>query len=99
MTIFNLTVYSGQYQAASLGAMADSLKGGMESDTGYTNISVEETTVCGYKAYSIRGLYQDGMWLNVWIFVDNNGKLHYNSIEYFENDVASYNMFVETYTI
>lgn len=99
MTIFNLTVYSGQYQEASLGAMADSLKDGMESDTGYTNISVEETTVCGYKAYSIRGLYQDGMWLNVWIFVDNNGKLHYNSIEYFENDVASYNMFVETYTL
>ena len=99
MTIFNLSVYSGQYTTSNLKPLAEALKANLESDTGYSGVTMEETTFGGYKAYSIRGQYQDGMYLNVWLFVDKNGKLHYNSIEYFDSDIASYNMFVETYTL
>jgi len=98
-TIINLTVYSGYYEDSSLPMMADILRQNMESDTGYSGVKSVETTVCGYKAYNVSGQYQDGMYLSVWLFVDKNGKMHYNSIEYFESDKASYDMFVNNYTI
>lgn len=98
-TIFNLSVYSGVYDASNLPTFADVLKSNMESDTGYSGVTSKETTICGYRAYEVSGQYQDGMYLTVWLFVDKNGKMHYNSIEYFDYDIASYNMFVDTYTI
>jgi len=98
-TIFNLSVYSGVYDAANLPVFADVLKENMESDTGYSGVTSKETTICGYRAYEVSGQYQDGMYLTIWIFIDKNGKMHYNSIEYFASDIASYNMFVDTYTI
>ena len=72
---------------------------GMETDGSYSGITMEESKIGGYKAYSVTGQYSDGMYLTLWYFVDNNNKLHYISVEYFDSDIASYEMVRDTYRL
>jgi len=95
-TIFGLLVYKGDYSADIAKELAENSKESMETGD-YSNVTMEKTTIGGYEAYTITGKYQDGMYLTVWYFVDSNNKLHYISVEYFGNDIDSYEMVRDTY--
>ena len=43
--------------------------------------------------------YEDGMYLTVWYFVDEYTMLHYISVEYYDSDIASYEMVRDTYNL
>ena len=90
-----MSVYKQLYDSTSTKAVADALKNSMESSA--KNVELKTTTIGGYSAYEISGQYQDGMYLNIWVFLDNNNKLHYISVEYFESDKVSYEMVRDTY--
>ena len=96
-TIINMSVYKQLYDSTSTKAVADALKNSMESSA--KNVELKTTTLGGYSAYEISGQYQDGMYLNIWVFLDNNNKLHYISVEYFESDKVSYEMVRDTYRL
>ena len=93
-TIINLTVFDFD----SLAAIADSTKQSMESEGAVINIYGQDF-IGGYPAYAIIGQYQDGMFLAVWMFTDNNNNFHYISVEYYENDYIAYEMVRDTYTL
>ena len=77
---------------------AGSTRQNMESE-GVEIIDYGETTMAGYRAYTITGQYQDGMYLTVWLFTDSNDYLHYISVEYYDYDYTSYEMVRDTYTM
>ena len=72
------------------------MKAGMEQSS-YTDIAMKTTTLGGFEAYEISGKATDGMYVNLWLFLDSNNKFHYITIEYFESDKASYEMVKNTY--
>ena len=87
-TIINLCVYKNTYDSATLKQIAESMKAGMEQSS-YTDIAMKTTTLGGFEAYEISGKATDGMYVNLWLFLDSNNKFHYITIEYFESDKAS----------
>ncbi len=97
-TILCVSVLAGNYDSGSAKAYAEAYKTGMESDS-FFNITMEQTRIGGYSAYTVTGQYQDGMYLTIWYFVDNNNRLHYISVEYFESDIVSYEMVRDTYKL
>lgn len=97
-TIINLTVFQGEYDDAGVSLSADNLSREMESE-GYKNLEVKKTWIGGYSAYEISGMYQDGMYISIWLFADRNNKLHFISVEYYPDDVASYEMVRDTYRL
>ena len=72
------------------------LKTNMESKD-YTDVELSTTTIGGYGAYEVYGKYKDGMNVNIWLFLDENNKFHYITVEYFDSDKASYEMVKSTY--
>ena len=97
-TILCVSVLAGNYDSGSAKAYAEAYKTGMESDS-FFKITMEQTRIGGYSAYTVTGQYQDGMYLTIWYFVDNNNRLHYISVEYFESDIVSYEMVRDTYRL
>ena len=97
-TIINLSVFREQYNSQAPEAYADLIRQSMENE-GCTGITVEETVIGGYSAYTVTGLYSDGIYLTIWYFVDGNNKLHYISVEYTEEDIVSYEMVRDTYNL
>ena len=97
-TIFSLIVFTNTYTDSQAKEMAEYGKQGMETDD-YTGVTMEETKIGGCKAYTVTGRYSDGMYLTTWYFVDNNNKMHYISVEYFDSDIASYEMVRDTYRL
>lgn len=98
-TIFGVVVFKNTYTDSQAKEMAEYSMQGMETDGSYSGITMEESKIGGYKAYSVTGQYSDGMYLTLWYFVDNNNKLHYISVEYFDSDIASYEMVRDTYRL
>ena len=97
-TIINLSVFKDSYKPEVAQVLADAAKTSMEEDS-YFNVTMSTTTMGGVTAYTVTGQYQDGMYLTVWYFVDSYGMLHYISVEYFDSDIASYEMVRDTYTL
>ena len=97
-TILCVAVLSGNYDDGSAKAYAEIYKSAMESDS-FFNITMEETKIGGYDAYTVTGQYQDGMYLTIWYFVDSHNRLHYISVEYYPDDYVSYEMVRDTYTL
>lgn len=97
-TIINLTVFTGEYDDASAKTYADISYQDMESQ-GCKQLENKKTSIGGYSAYEVSGMYQDGMYLSVWYFTDRNNKLHFISVEYYPDDVASYEMVRDTYRL
>ena len=97
-TIINLTAFDFTIDPEMLADTAGSTRQNMESE-GVEIIDYGETTMAGYRAYTITGQYQDGMYLTVWLFTDSNDYLHYISVEYYDYDYASYEMVRDTYTM
>ena len=97
-TILCVAVLSGNYDDGSAKAYAEIYKSAMESDS-FFNITMEETKIGGYNAYTVTGQYQDGMYLTIWYFVDSHNRLHYLSVEYYPDDYVSYEMVRDTYTL
>ena len=97
-TIINLSVFKDSYKPEAAQVLAEAAKTSMETD-GYFNVSMETTTLGGVTAYTVTGQYQDGMYLTVWYFVDEYTMLHYVSVEYFDSDIASYEMVKDTYAM
>ena len=95
-TIINICVYKNTYDNATIKKFADALKTNMESKD-YTDVELSTTTIGGYGAYEVYGKYKDGMNVNIWLFLDENNKFHYITVEYFDSDKASYEMVKSTY--
>lgn len=97
-TIINLSVFKDQYKPEVAQSLAEATKLNMESE-GYYNVTMEKTTIGGIEAYTVTGQYEDGMYLTVWYFVDEYTMLHYISVEYYDSDIASYEMVRDTYNL
>jgi hypothetical protein len=97
-TIFNLTTFSIVSDPDNISVFSEAAKQSMESE-GTAVTDYGQTVIGGYKAYTVTGLYQDGMYLTVWYFVDKNSYLHYISIEYYPDDQASVDMIRDTYSL
>ena len=97
-SIINLSVYKNKYNKNVLDKMAETYTTNLGKQ-GFTNITSEKTTMGGYDAYTVTGLYKDGMYLTIWIFIDKNDQLHYISVEYMPSDKASYEMVRDTYRL
>lgn len=99
-TIINLSVFPESYNydltGLDIGTFADLSKEGME-EAGASDITIEKTVIGGFEAYCITGKYPDSMYLTVWYFYDNDNRLHYVSVEYYESDTASCEMVRDTY--
>ena len=95
-TIINLCVYKNTFDEAALKNIADSIKANMESGD-YSNIQLTTTTLGGYGAYEISGRHKSGLNVNLWLFLDENNKFHYVTVEYYDSDKASYDMVKSTY--
>ena len=95
-TIINLCVYKNTFDNASIKNFADAIKANMESGD-YTDVKVTTTTLSGYGAYEVSGKHSSGMYVNLWLFLDNNNKFHYITVEYYDSDKASYDMVKSTY--
>lgn len=96
-TIIQLSVFSGQYNESYAEEIIEVSREDMESQGADTS-EVKKTTIGGYEAYTVTGLYDNGEYLTVWYFVDEDLHLHYISVEYFEDDTASYEMVRDTYS-
>ena len=96
-TIIQLSVFSGQYSPDVVEETVESVKDNMEAE-GCAVSEVEEVTMGGYTAYTVTGQYQDGEYITVWYFVDDDLHMHYISVEYYEDDIDSYYMVSDTYT-
>lgn len=100
-TIINMTVFPEEFNKGNgidMNTIVDSSKDSLASG-GMMNVTATETKLGGFTAYEITGQYQDGMYFTVWYFYDNSSRLHYMSIEYFESDIASYQMVKDTFTM
>ncbi len=100
-TIINLTVFPDQFNEGNgvdLNALVTSTVESYWAE-GMTNAYYTETKMGGFDAYEIKVQYQDGMYLSVFYFYDNASRLHYVSVEYFDSDIASYQMVKDTFTM
>ena len=101
-TIINMTVFPEVYnkgEGVDINMIvASSVEALLDSDD-VTNAYYQMTTIGGFEAYEIYSKYQDGMILTVWYFYDNEDRLHYMSVEYYESDIASYQMVKDTFTM
>ena len=97
-TLINLTAFNITVAPDMPASLTEGTRDEMETE-GITIIEYGETVIGGYKAYMVTGQYQDGMYLTVMYFTDDNGYLHFISVEYYPNDTASYEMVKDTYTL
>lgn len=95
-TIINLCVYKGTFDNAAIKSFADAIKSNMESGD-YTDVGMTTTTIGGYGAYEVSGRHNSGLNVHLWLFLDNNSKFHYITVEYYDSDKASYDMVKSTY--
>ena len=93
LTAFNITVTPDMPATLTEGSRVE-----MENE-GITITDYGETLIGGFRAYMVTGQYQDGMYLTIMYFTDDNGYLHFISVEYYPNDIASYEMVKDTYTL
>ena len=96
-TVIQLSVISGQYNPSYAKEIAEEFKSVMEEND-YAVSEVEETTFGGYTAYVVSTQFDDGEYLTAWYFVDDDLRLHYVTVEYYDSDIASYEMVRDTYT-
>lgn len=100
-TIINLTVFPEPFNEGNgvdLNTVVNSSVESLRSD-GDTNAYAQKITLGGFDAYEITAQYQDGMYLSVFYFYDNYSRLHYVSVEYFDSDIASYEMVKNNFTM
>ena len=97
-TRIQLSVISGQYSPSYAEEIADEFKATMEEND-YAVSEVEETTLGGYTAYTVSTQFESGEYYSVWFFVDDDLRLHYVTVLYFDSDTASYEMVRDTYTL
>lgn len=95
-TVIQLSVISGQYNPSYAEEIAEEFKSVMEEND-YAVSEVEETTFGGYTAYVVSTQFDDGEYLTAWYFVDDDLRLHYVTVEYYDSDIASYEMVRDTY--
>ena len=67
-------------------------------DNGCEVSEVEETTIGGYTAYEVTAQYEDGKYFTAWYFIDKDIRIHYITVQYYDSDVASYEMVKDTYS-
>ena len=97
-TRIQLSVISGQYSPSNAEEIADEFKDTMEEND-YAVSEVEETTLGGYTAYTVSAQYESGEYYSVWFFVDDDLRLHYVTVLYYDSDIASYEMVRDTYML
>ena len=95
-TTIQLSVISGQYNPSYAEEIAEEFKATMENQD-YAVSEVEETAIGGYTAYTVSVQYTPGEYFSVWFFVDEDQRLHYVTVEYYNSDTASYEMVRDTY--
>lgn len=93
LTAFTITVNQDTLPSLSEGAGED-----MENE-GLTVIEYGETTIGGFRAYTVTGQYPDGMYMTIIYFTDDNDYLHLISVEYYPDDTAAYEMVISTYSL
>ena len=100
-TIINLTVFPDQFNEGNGVDLNTLVTSTVESywAEGMSNAYYTETKIGGFDAYEIKVQYQDGMYLSVFYFYDNYSRLHYVSVEYFDSDIASYEMVKNNFTM
>ena len=76
--------------------MAEEFKDTMKEND-YNVSEVEEVTLGGYTAYEVSAQYEDGKFITAWYFVDEELVMHYITAEYYESDIAAYEMVRDTY--
>ena len=91
-----LSVVSGEYDPSLAEEMADEFQETMEEyDCAVSE--VEEISLGGYTAYEVSAQYEDGKYITAWYFVDEELHMHYIEAEYYESDIAAYEMVRDTY--
>ena len=95
-TRIQLSVISGEYDPSLAEEMAEEFQVAMEEFDYYVS-EVEEISLGGYTAYEESAQYDDGKYLTVWYFVDGDLAMHYITAEYYESDIAAYEMVRDTY--
>ena len=95
-TRIQLSVISGEYDPSLAEEMAEEFQVTMEEFDYYVS-EVEEISLGGYTAYEVSAQYDDGKYLTVWYFVDGDLAMHYITAEYYESDIAAYEMVRDTY--
>ena len=66
-------------------------------DYGYSVSEVEETILSGYAGYKVTAQYESGEYLTAWYFVDEDLRMHYVTVMYYDSDTVSYEMVSDTY--
>ncbi len=100
-TIINLTVFPEEFNKGNgidLDTLVNSSVESLRSQ-GMEDAYAQQTSLGGFDAYEITAQYQDGMYFSVFYFYDNDSRMHYISVEYFESDIASYEMVKNTYSM
>lgn len=100
-TIINLTVFPEEFNKGNgidLDTLVNSSVESLRSQ-GMEDAYAQQTSLGGFDAYEITAQYQDGMYFTVFYFYDNDSRMHYISVEYFESDIASYEMVKNTYSM
>ena len=100
--IINMTVMPSVYdkgQGVDITMIVESSVQALQDSDSVINAYYQNTTIGGFEAYEIYALYEDDMILSVWYFYDNDGRLHYMSVEYYTYDVASYDIVKDTFTM
>lgn len=95
-TRIQLSVISGEYDPSLAEDMAEEFKDTMKEND-YNVSEVEEVTLGGYTAYEVSAQYEDGKFITAWYFVDEELVMHYITAEYYESDIAAYEMVRDTY--
>ena len=91
-----LSVVSGEYDPSLAEEMADEFQETMEEYDCEVS-EVEEISLGGYTAYEVSAQYEDGKYITAWYFVDEELHMHYIEAEYYESDIAAYEMVRDTY--
>ena len=76
--------------------MAEEFQNAME-EYDYDVSEVEEISLGGYTAYEVSAQYDDGKYITAWYFVDEDLAMHYITAEYYDSDIAAYEMGRDTY--
>ena len=100
-TIINLTVFPEEFNKGNgidLDTLVNSSVESLRSQ-GMEDAYAQQISLGGFDAYEITAQYQDGMYFTVFYFYDNDSRMHYISVEYFESDIASYEMVKNTYSM
>lgn len=76
-----ITMNATQSNGVSADYYATAMKANLISE-GAKNVTVEKAFIGGYTAEKIRAYYEDdNLWIDIYLFVKNDGKLEYISIE------------------